>query len=125
MKTIRFIIVALLCVPFSGALAQPPVTHRWTGECTRNDRTANARLTIDWGNQPQRGTLNSRDISNISYEPRNGVGHIQFSTPGIFQDQNIIRQFRGTFQYSNWSLAGTLSQDDGRVANCSLSYQGR
>lgn len=123
MKPVTFAAaLSLLCVA-APVLAQPTTTYRWSGQCKRASKVANANLTLHWANsRPVDGELNNRGISGISYEAKNGVSHISFNTPGIFQDQNIIRQFRGTFQHSDWSLQGTLSQDDGKFATCTLSY---
>lgn len=65
------------------------------------------------------GTLNGQLISKI-YAKND---QLNFATPGIYKDQDVIRTFLGTVD-NEWNITGTLAQDDGKYAKCLLKFSG-
>lgn len=117
---LAFALFSLVSIPVDSAAQSESITFR--GQCSRGDRTGNATLILraEFGSDEVTGTLNGRNISDVRFDTNSD--EISFDTPGIFQDQDVIRHFDGRLTENG--IVGTLSQDDGRQADCKLRLQG-
>lgn len=120
---ISTLLLAVLLSAPGGTEAQTRFTWILKGKCERTGHPdVNATLIINMGLRGvEGGTLNGRPISNPRISGASGED-IDFKTPGIYKDTDVIRIFSGRLidQNGRAQLDGILSQDDGKYARCTL-----
>jgi hypothetical protein len=88
--------------------------------CIRGDRTAHVTLVLEakFGSEEVSGKLNTKTLTKLVYDPPT----VSFDTPGVYEDQDIIRHFAGSV-HDDGSIDGRLAQDDGKFATCNLAHR--